>query len=292
MMSGREHDDILPWGHWMRVKPGTGSTILVDEDGREWNSLREALFHGRLGFRDVSSFFREAELERMLAYLLAAGGLLRDGRHRYAGIELLEDDQFRMFYPHWLASQGLLQGDDHRPPVHERILTKEGHSIARMLLVTRPPELAPFHPGVESVLFALGKAEEIRRPAFERGDQDLGQMKFAFVRERIGRAPAISLLHRDRRTRMPLVCTIWVQTFLDERSRDRYFAWLSRRMDRWNDWGGIARSTSSTALTQKLFSLFACEMDDAAEDAHDDRPPNKRDEGQTPPLLSIEYRGS
>ncbi|MBD8640268.1 hypothetical protein [Sphingomonas sp. CFBP 13733] len=289
-MVERDYDEILPWGHWMRVKPGTVSTILVDEDGREWRSLREALFRGRLGFKNVSLFFREVELERMLAYLLAAGGLLRSGSHRYAGIELLKDDQFRLFYPHWLASQGLLEGDDHRPPVHESKMTKEGHSIAKMLLATRPPELAPFHPGVESILFALGKAEEIRRPAFERGDQDLGQMKFAFVRERIGQVPAISLLHRDAGTRMPLVRTIWVQTFADERSRDSYFAWLSRRLDMWNDWGEIAKRTSSAALTQELLSLLVCEMDDAAEDADDVHPEGKRDDGEAPPFLSIEYR--
>ncbi len=289
-MVERDYDDILPWGHWMRVKPGNRCSALVDEDGREWISLRQAFFCGRLGFKNASPYFQEVELERMLAYLLAGGGLLRDGDPSDSGRELLDSLQFQQFYPHWLASQGLLQSYNDCLLEHGSRITKEGHAVAKMLLATRPTKFAPYHPGVESVLFATGEAEEIGRPAFERGDQELGQMKFAFVRERIGRAPAVSLLHRDKETRIPLVCTIWVQTFLDERSRDSFFAWLSRRLDRWSDWGRIARHTGSTALTQKLFSLLACEMDDAAGDADDVHPGSEQAAAETPPLLSIEYR--
>lgn len=159
-----------------------------------------------------------------------------------------------------------------RAPVHEAKITEEGYSIAKMLLATRPARLAMFHPGVESVLYAQGRGEEIDRPAFERGDHDLGEMKYAFVRERIGRDAAISLVHRDLDERMPLVRTIWVQTFADERSRDGCFAWMSRRLDRWNAWGDVAYRTSAAALTQRLFSLMMFEMTEHPDGAHGERP--------------------
>lgn len=289
-MVDRRFDDILPWGHWMRVKPGTLRTILVDEDDREWPSLREAFFHGRLGFGSVSSSFREVELERMLAYLLAAGSRPCTLLTQHARLDLLSDKEFGFFYAHWLVGQGLMEDGGSRAAIFESGISKEGHSVAKMLLATRPPELAPFHPGVESILFAGGRAEEIRRPAFERGDQDLGQLKYAFVRERIGRAPAISLLHRNLNARMPLVRTIWTQSFVDESSRDTYFAWMSRRLDRWNVWGDIVTRKSSAALSQHLFSLLACEFADRPDAAQGARSGAARDADTAPPLLAIEHR--
>lgn len=290
-MVDRTYDTILPWGHWMRVKPGVLDTILIDEDGREWDSLRDALFHGRLRFKAVSASFRDVELERMLAYLLAASGLAGNVSPQSMRIDLFQDNDFRFFYPHWLVAEGLISGDAHAP-VHETKITEEGYSIAKMLLATRPPQLAMFHPGVESVLYAQGRGEEIDRPDFERGDQNLAGMRYAFVRERIGQAAAISLLHRDLDARMPLVRTIWVQTFVDERSRDGCFAWLSRRLDRWHAWGEVAYRTSAGALTQRLFSLLMFEMTEQPKGDGGERPhTTETPDYAVPPLLSIEYRG-
>lgn len=289
-MVDRTYDKVLPWGHWMRVKPGVLDTILIDEDGREWPSLRDALFHGRLRFKAVSAAFRDVELERMLAYLLAGSGLAGAASTESMRIDMFQDSDFRFFYPHWLVAEGLISGDA-RAPVFETKITEEGYSIAKMLLATRPPELAMFHPGVESVLYAQGRGEEIDRPAFERGDQNLSGLEYAFVRERIGSAAAISLVHRDLNERMPLVRTIWVQTFADERSRDGCFEWLSRRLDRWNVWGEVAYRTGAGALTQRLFSLLMFQMTEEPAAAGSERSTaTGRSDDAAPPLLSIEYR--
>ncbi|KHA63112.1 hypothetical protein [Sphingomonas sp. Ant20] len=145
-MADRAYDAVLPWGHWLRVKPGVFDTILIDEDGREWYSARDALFHGRLRFKAVSAPARDVELERMLAFLLAASGLTGGGRTQSVWIDMFPDSGFRFFYMHWLAAEGLMSGDA-RAPIGEAKITAEGCSIAKMLLATRPPELAMFHPG-------------------------------------------------------------------------------------------------------------------------------------------------
>ncbi len=156
-MADRTYDSVLPWGHWMRVKPGVLHTILIDEDGREWDSLRDALFHGRLRFKAVSATFRDVELERMLAYLLSASGLTGGIGQQSTRIDMFENSDFRFFYQHWLVAEGLMSGNA-RAPVHESKITEEGYSIAKMLLATRPARLAMFHPGVESVLYRAAKS--------------------------------------------------------------------------------------------------------------------------------------
>lgn len=139
--------------------------------------------------------------------------------------------------------------------------------------------------------YAQGRGEEIDRPAFERGDQNLSGLEYAFVRERIGSAAAISLVHRDLNERMPLVRTIWVQTFADERSRDGCFEWLSRRLDRWNVWGEVAYRTGAGALTQRLFSLLMFQMtEEPAAAGSEQSTATGRSDDAAPPLLSIEYR--
>ncbi|KHA63113.1 hypothetical protein [Sphingomonas sp. Ant20] len=90
---------------------------------------------------------------------------------------------------------------------------------------------------------------------------------------------------------MPIVRTIWVQTFPDERTRDGCFEWMSGRFDRWNAWGDIAYRASAVALTQHLFSLLLFDMVEERNKAGGERPATtgKADEASAS-VLSIEYR--
>lgn len=254
-----EEAAMLPWGHWLRMKPGAGEMILIDEDGREWRSVREAFFHGMLGFNDVTPHFREIELERMLVYLLGASGPFGVSDIPSRVGELFQDSTFGSFYKHWLGSHGLMQ-KDRRTHVQDAWVTRKGRSVAKMLLATRPPGLAALHPGIDSLLVAGGRVKEVDRTSFERGDDGVEHMRYAFVRERLGRQPSISLVHRDPSLRMPLVRTIWTQTFADESSRDAYHVWMSGRPERWNAWGEIAYRSGAATLTRHLLSLLASEM--------------------------------
>jgi hypothetical protein len=266
--------------------------ILIDENGREWRSVREAFFHGKLGFEAMIPHFREVELERMLVYLLGASGPFgASGLQSRVG-DLFQDSAFGSFYRHWLGAHGLMKKDP-RMHVQDAWITPEGRSVAKMLLATRPPGLAGLHPGVETVLFAQGAAEEIDRTSFERGDEDVAHMQYAFVRERIGRQPSISLVHRDVSLRMPLVRTIWTQTFAEEESRDAYHGWMSGRLERWNAWGEIAYRGGAGALTRHLLSLLVSEMADRL-DRGRERPPKDADPqggAAASPTLAIEWSG-
>lgn len=284
---------LLPWGHWLRTKPGAGEMILVDENGRKWPSVRKAFFHGKLGFTEVDGNFFETELERMLVYLLGASNPFGVAGMPSRGGELFQDKTFAIFYQNWLGAHGLLK-DNPRTLQHSVQITPEGRSVAKMLLATRWPGREGLHPDVEAMLFTGGRVEEVDRTSFERGDEDVAHMKYAFVRERIGRQPSICLVHRDASLRMPLVRTLWAQTFADERSRDVYHVWMSGRLERWNAWGDIAFRGGGDALTRHLLSLLASGMVDRPErgregpDAHDD----PQGGGTASPTLAIGWSGA
>lgn len=284
---------LLPWGHWLRMKPGAGEMILVDENGREWRSVREAFFHGKLGFSEGEGLFRHVELERMLVYLLGASGPYGISGMPFRGGELFKDQTFAVFYRNWMGALGLMKRDPNTHTENAQI-TLEGRAVAKMLLATRPPGLMGLHPGVETILFAGGRVEEIDRSSFERGDEGVAYMTYAFVRERIGRQPSICLVHRDVSQRMPLVRTLWTQTFADELSRDVYHVWMSGQLERWNAWGDIAFRGGGDALTRHLLSLVASEMADRPErgregsDAHGD----PRKDGAASPPLTIGWSGT
>ncbi len=260
-MSEPNDDALLPWGHWLRTKPGAGELILIDENGREWRSVREAFFHGRLGFKVTIPGFREVELERMLVFLIGASGPSGvSGLQSMVG-DLFADKAFGSFYRHWLGAHGLMQRNS-RTDMDDALITPEGRSVAKMLLATRPPGLAGLHPGVETVLYAGRKMTEVDRTSFERGDDDVAHMPYAFVRERIGPQPSISLVHRNAYLQLPLVRTIWMQTFADDESRDAFHVWMSDRLERWNAWGDIAFRKGAGALSRHLLSLLASEQVD------------------------------
>lgn len=290
----RPNDDaaLLPWGHWLRMKPGEEEMILIDEAGREWSSVREAFFHGRLGFNDTLRNFREVELERMLVYLLGASGPFGISGMPSRGDDLFQDHAFSSFYRHWLGAHGLMEKDP-RSQTQDAMITAQGRSVAKMLLATRRPGLAGLHPGVETVIFAGGRVEEVDRTDFERGDHGVAEMQYAFVRERIGRQFTISLVHRDVSLRMPLVRTIWTQTFADERSRDVYHVWMSDRPERWNAWGDIAFRGGAGALTRHLLSLLAGEMADRSDRASGCPPVCADPQGgcEAAPPLAIKWSG-
>lgn len=69
------HPD-LPWGYWLTSSGDVhGEPPLVDEQGRQWGSVREAFWSGRLGFPNVHYRWVDAVLGFMLSFLA-----IHDGR--------------------------------------------------------------------------------------------------------------------------------------------------------------------------------------------------------------------
>lgn len=259
----QERDFTYPWGHWMRIEAGSHDVRLIDDDGTVWKSLRDALFYGRLGFpwvmnpggRDPA---RDVELERLLAYLLLKMGDHPDRKASTSGLFDRGPDFFR-FYTYWLAGTGLIAGGYNGSPYDARV-TPEGRSIAAMLLATRPPEAMAYHPGLEAMATVAEDAEEISRAQFQSARKFAMGMPYLFVSEPLHRLPAISLLYKDPVSRMPIVRTIWAQTFEDVESRNLMFEWMKGRLPLWNKWGEMARTEGAAILTQRLFSLFLAEL--------------------------------
>ncbi|MEO9904547.1 MAG: hypothetical protein ABJF28_27435, partial [Nisaea sp.] len=72
---GDDRHPDLPWGYWL-VSSGSvpGEPPLVDEDGREWGSVREAFWMDRLGLPSIYTGWMNGIMEFMASYLAIADG--------------------------------------------------------------------------------------------------------------------------------------------------------------------------------------------------------------------------
>jgi hypothetical protein len=61
---------------------------------------------------------------------------------------------------------------------------------------------------------------------------------------------------------MPLRRTLWMQSFSDNLSRDRFHVWLAHRLDRWEGWGKMAYQRGAPVLTQHLLAMVMTAPDD------------------------------
>lgn len=250
------HDPTLPWGHWMRtVKPRYQSVVIVDEHGQEWRTLRDAFWRGRLQMSTENSRIVDEGLELILAVMSSKTGARvpfgEDVVGLYGG-----NDRFYQWHTHWLQAVGLLEQG---PGPFGARATSEGASVVRLLLATRPPELAAIPIGAEA-LRAFGPPDsptECDRDTYEAADGPCAAYPYAVVREDRWRQYRVAMLHRDSHDVIPMARTIWTVTCPDRATRDRLYHWLYGRMYRWSAWGEMAKKSGSQALTQHLLALIA-----------------------------------
>lgn len=261
-------DPALPWGYWLRTSPQSSGRVL-DETGREWPSIREALWCGRLGMPSLSTSqddcarprFRNErqgeELFELLIAVLSVCGRIEGASAREAGV-----DMFSGTHAAWLMLVHQIEAWDlaARRDDAEPLLTDEGRAVLLMLRATRPPELHLVPPGRRAMdILAEGGFEHVANPHV-----DLDKLRVTFSREEFGRRPMIVLI--DRRTakgRMPVVETIWSMTFDRRDMRDRFFAWLAARSDRWEALGDMARRDGSGALSAHLLAVYMASTEEA-----------------------------
>lgn len=81
-------------------------------------------------------------------------------------------------------------------------------------------------------------------------------LRFRFIREGSGNSPRIKLVGLALGEPMPFTRVIWSMWFANDAARDRMFAWLTLRLDRWADWGELVLDRGAQALTERLLQLM------------------------------------
>lgn len=247
----------LPWGYWFHADAAISGRPLVDEQGRRWNTVREAFWIGRLGMPE--SQFMEENLERLMAYL---GALSRRVVHVDEQVhDLFAGEQdFECFYRTWVFSQALTGGD---PPFGTGI-SAEGYAALVMLASTRPSQVRALPVGSEAIAtLAPSKASDVETAAWlDRVEAISARLPFRFERRELWRKPAVALVGDGLGGVVPLRRTLWIQSFSDNLSRDRFQVWLARRLDRWEAWGDMAYRRGAPVLTQHLLAMLMTAADD------------------------------
>jgi hypothetical protein len=258
-MNGQKirHDGALAWGWWMRtVGTPNGGTVIVDEEGREWRNMRQALWAGRLGMSLDNPVIVNEGLELLLAVLASRSrGIVGPVETSSA---IFGHDRFYRMWTYWILSTGLVElGDRMRIPF-DAMVSAEGASVIRMLVATRSPELAAVPIGREALkLFGeQGSTTECNRDAFDAAEAALRRFPYAMVRENRFGQHLVAMLHRDRNDPIPMARTIWSLACPDAASRDRLHRWMHDRLDRWSHWGEIVVKKGPHSLTQHLLTLI------------------------------------
>ena len=240
----------LPFGYWCIADP-EDYPHLVDEFGRRWPSLRDYIWCSRLQMARGSNWEFTAMTEFLLAVLAAI-----DRRVMY--IEEQVNDLFAgawdvaRHYSAWLEGHMLaegLTGD----------LTPEGRAILVALASTRGAEAAPIPIGLPTIApwrgLDGGDTREERERVFKVNETFARDLPGRFVRERINGDPGIKLVGAPTGANIPLGRVLWTMTFADEYARDRLFAWLVHRLDRWEAWAEMANKHGAQAFTEHILRL-------------------------------------
>ena len=242
----------LPWGYWLVVNDDEHPALL-DEHGQGWNSVRECFWVDQLGMPNSEPRAREQALEVLLSVLVAID-------RQVISIEESVIDLFgnswqlaRQFFGPWLQGHGLSEDGLTGP------LTSEGKAVLKMLASTRGRDAAPIPIGLPVFRSLngpdLGKDSALREVIMEQCESFASGLAYRFARtELLGQAGITFTGPLDGRN-VPLARTLWSMSFAHGYERDRFYRWLVDRLDRWEDWGEIARKDGAQGLTEHLLRL-------------------------------------
>ena len=255
---GDDRHPDLPWGYWM-VSSGSvpGEPPLVDEDGREWGSVREAFWIDRLGLPSIHSGWMNGIMEFMASYLAIADGRFVAPEERVRDI-FLGDGHLDEFFRAYLLAAGLVNDTDGRP-------TPEGRSVLLMLIATRTRENAADDIGLDWIIAnrtVAGHSERIAAAEqIERRERVAARMAHRFATDTIGNEPAVKLIGLRITREIPVRSTLWTMTWPDgdRLARDRFYLWLLERIDRWEDWSELVTQDGARALTEHFMKLAFCD---------------------------------
>ncbi|UVI38402.1 hypothetical protein [Qipengyuania spongiae] len=263
--SGREdprygddrHSD-LPWGYWLvSAADVPGRPPLLDEQGREWDSVREAFWKGRLGLPEIYSHASNEIMEFMAGYLAIMDGRFVPTEERVQDI-FQGDRHLDLFFTTIMRAAGLIDARNGCP-------TAEGRAVLAMLIATRNRDDAEHEIGLDWIRAnrtVVGHG--VRRQtaeAVERGERVAARMAHRFATGDIGREPCIKLIGVLVTREIPVRSTIWSMTWPegDRYARDRFYLWLLERIDRWDDWAAMVVASGARSLTEHLLRLAFCD---------------------------------
>lgn len=203
-----------------------------------------------MGMPDIGTYSAEHGCEVLLTVLHAL--MNRTVNFEEAVLDLFGGGwQQTRHYLAWLSGRGVTNG---------REVTVEGRAIVRMLAATRSvnaPDLAPLDfPTWQEFggLYAGPNREE--REKLLAAQEAMGRtLRYRFVREPVAGKPAIKLIGLEIGNNIPLTRVLWTMSFPEDYARDRLFAWIAHRLDRWQDWGELAADHGSRALSEHLLQL-------------------------------------
>lgn len=261
----------LPWGYWLTsIGDVPGRPPLVDEDGREWGSVREAFWNGRLGLPSVYDHWANAIMEFIASYLAIMDGRFVPAEERVRDIFAGDRHLDRFFHAYMLAS-GLVQDCDGRP-------TAEGRAVLMMLIATRTCEDAGEDVGLDWIVANRTVARSSQRTTaaqrVERAERVASRMAHRFATDTIGGQPVVKLIGLRITSEIPVRSTLWSMSWPggDRFARDRFYLWLLERIDRWDDWSAMVTQHGARALTEHFTRLAFCDRFLGAEPgSHDGR---------------------
>jgi hypothetical protein len=261
---GDDRHPDLPWGYWM-VSSGSvpGEPPLIDEDGREWRSVREAFWIDRLRLPSIHSGWMNGIMEFMASYLAIADGRFVAPDERIRDI-FQGDGHLDQFFRAYLLAVGLVNDTDGRP-------TPEGRAALLMLIATRTQENAGEAVGLEWIVANRTVANRSERMSVakevEHRERVAGRMAHRFATDTIDGMPVVKLIGLRITQEIPIRSTLWSMSWPegDRHARDRFYLWLLERIDRWDAWSEMVSEEGTRALTEHFMKLAFCE------EADDDR---------------------
>ena len=261
---GRYGDDRhpdLPWGYWLvSASDVPGRPPLLDEQGREWESVREAFWKGRMGLPEIYPHACNEIMEFMGSYLAILDGRFVPAEERAQDI-FQGDRHLDLFFTTIMRAAGLVDARNGCP-------TAEGRAVLAMLIATRRSKDADDDVGlswIQANRTVAGHGLRLETAdAAERAERVAARMRHRFALAMIGREPAIKLIVILVTKEIPVRSTLWSMTWSegDRHARDRFYLWLLKRIDRWDDWTEIVVKGGARSLTEHLLRLAFCDRFD------------------------------
>ena len=258
---GDDRHPDLPWGYWLvSASDVPGRPPLLDEEGREWGSVREAFWEGRLGLPGIYDHASNEIMEFMASYLAIMDSRFVARQERVRDI-FVGDRHLDRFFLTFMQTAGLVDFHDLRP-------TAEGRAVLAMLIATRLREDAAEDVGLDWIVANRTVAGHHTRKevaeSVERGERVAARMAHRFAIGIIGAQPAVKLIGFLVTREIPVRSTLWSMTWPegDRHARDRFYLWLLERIDRWDDWSAMVAQNGARALTEHLLRLAFCDRFD------------------------------
>ena len=254
---GEERHPDLPWGYWLTSTGKVGEPPLVDEEGNEWTSVREAFWSTRMGLGGSYTWLANDTLDFMLHYMAIVDGRFVEAGEKARDI-FMGDRHFGEFFDVFLQVSGLVA-------TNGKELTLEGRAVLQMLIATRTRDDADENIGLDWIAAtrSLARSSE-RKTAAEmvaQREQVAARMAHRFATGSIDGVPVVKLIGLRITKEVPVRSTLWTMSWPegDRHARDSFYLWLVERIDRWDAWSGMVTEQGTRALTEHFMKLAFCD---------------------------------